>query len=84
MATYVRAGLPAVATALVTLTGEPHPLGLGVVTDGTSDGIELASAAWVTLGNQCPPQEGALYNLTVIIPSTASTYAHSGTQLRFA
>jgi hypothetical protein len=26
MATYVRAGLPEVATALATLTGEPHPL----------------------------------------------------------
>ena len=26
MATYVRAGLPEVATALAVLTGEPHPL----------------------------------------------------------
>ena len=26
MATYVRAGLPEVATALSALTGEPHPL----------------------------------------------------------
>jgi len=26
MATYVRAGLPEVATALAALTGEPHPL----------------------------------------------------------
>jgi len=26
MATYVRAGLPEVATALAGLTGEPHPL----------------------------------------------------------
>jgi hypothetical protein len=26
MATYVRAGLPEVAAALATLTGEPHPL----------------------------------------------------------
>jgi hypothetical protein len=25
MATYVRAGLPEVATALAALTGEPHP-----------------------------------------------------------
>jgi len=28
MATYVRAGLPEVATALATLTGEPHPLAI--------------------------------------------------------
>jgi integrase/recombinase XerC len=28
MATYVRAGLPEVATALAALTGEPHPLAL--------------------------------------------------------
>jgi integrase/recombinase XerC len=27
--TYVRAGLPEVATALAALTGEPHPLALG-------------------------------------------------------
>ncbi|MFZ0190660.1 MAG: hypothetical protein WAL72_27385 [Streptosporangiaceae bacterium] len=26
MATYVRAGLPEVATTLAALTGEPHPL----------------------------------------------------------
>ena len=26
MATYIRAGLPEVATALAALTGEPHPL----------------------------------------------------------
>ena len=34
--TYVRAGLPEVATALAVLTGEPHPLapeGAGAVTD---------------------------------------------------
>ena len=30
MATYVRAGLPEVATALATLTGEPHPPEAGV------------------------------------------------------
>jgi hypothetical protein len=29
MATYVRAGLPEVATALAALTGEPHPLAVG-------------------------------------------------------
>ena len=34
MATYVRAGLPEVATALAALTGEPHPLAL------TSSGAE--------------------------------------------
>ena len=28
MATYVRAGLPEVATALAALTGEPHPLAI--------------------------------------------------------
>jgi hypothetical protein len=28
MATYVRAGLPEVATALATLTGEAHPLAI--------------------------------------------------------
>jgi hypothetical protein len=28
MATYVRAGLPEVATALTALTGEPHPLAI--------------------------------------------------------
>jgi len=28
MATYVRAGLPEVATALAVLTGEPHPLAI--------------------------------------------------------
>jgi len=26
MATYIRAGIPEVATALAVLTGEPHPL----------------------------------------------------------
>jgi hypothetical protein len=30
MATYVRAGLPEVATALAALTGEPHPLAIGM------------------------------------------------------
>jgi len=34
MATYVRAGLPEVATALAALTGEPHPLAI------TSPGAE--------------------------------------------
>ena len=29
MATYVRAGLPEVATALAALTCEPHPLAVG-------------------------------------------------------
>ena len=29
MATYVRAGLPEVATALAALTGEDHPLATG-------------------------------------------------------
>jgi hypothetical protein len=28
IATYVRAGLPEVATALAALTGEPHPLAI--------------------------------------------------------
>ncbi len=28
MTTYVRAGLPEVATALAALTGEPHPLAI--------------------------------------------------------
>jgi hypothetical protein len=28
MATYIRAGLPEVATALAALAGEPHPLAL--------------------------------------------------------
>jgi hypothetical protein len=28
MATYIRAGLPEVATALAALTGEPHPLAI--------------------------------------------------------
>ncbi len=30
MATYVRAGLPEVATALAALTGEPHPLAIAL------------------------------------------------------
>ena len=37
MATYVRAGLPEVATALAALTGEPHPLAI------TSSGAEDAN-----------------------------------------
>ena len=34
MATYVRAGLPEVATALAALTGESHPL---AITSGAED-----------------------------------------------
>ena len=37
MATYVRAGLPEVATALAALTGEPHPLAL---TSSGAEGME--------------------------------------------
>ena len=37
MATYVRAGLPEVATALAALTGEPHPLAI------TSSGADSAN-----------------------------------------
>lgn len=40
MATYVRAGLPEVATALAALTGEPHPL---AITCPGAKGMELAS-----------------------------------------
>ena len=38
--TYVRAGLPEVATALAVLTGEPHPLvpeGAGAGADGSPE-----------------------------------------------
>ena len=37
MATYVRAGLPEVATALAALTGEPHPL---AITSSRAEGME--------------------------------------------
>ena len=33
MATYVRAGLPEIATALAALTGEDHPLAVGAPPD---------------------------------------------------
>jgi hypothetical protein len=36
MATYVRAGLPEVATALAALTGEPHPLTISAPSPATS------------------------------------------------
>jgi len=38
MATYVRAGLPEVATALAALTGEPHPL--AIKDPGTGPAVE--------------------------------------------
>ena len=41
MATYVRAGLPEVATALAALTGEPHPLS----TNAPVPGLEVPHAA---------------------------------------
>jgi integrase len=37
MATYVRAGLPEVASALAALTGEPHPLAISSPTTSDSD-----------------------------------------------
>ena len=37
MATYVRAGLSEVATALAALTGEPHPLAIGTSSPGLPD-----------------------------------------------
>ena len=46
MATYVRAGLPEVATALAALTSEPHPLAItpsGVV--GAEHTRESANSA---------------------------------------
>jgi hypothetical protein len=42
MATYVRAGLPEVATALAALTGEPHPL---AVTSSGADSANRQGAA---------------------------------------
>jgi hypothetical protein len=36
-ATYVRAGLPEVATALAALTGEPHPL---AITPSAAAGVD--------------------------------------------
>ena len=55
MATYVRAGLPEVATALAALTGEPHPLAINdamhpaTVTriSGDSVGQERAPFSWL-------------------------------------
>jgi hypothetical protein len=55
MATYVRAGLPEVATALAALTGEPHPLAINdamhpaTVTriSGDSVGQEPAPFSWL-------------------------------------
>lgn len=46
MATYVRAGLPEVATALSALTGEPHPLAGG--TPGTALWLEDERSAWAS------------------------------------
>jgi hypothetical protein len=40
MATYVRAGLPEVATALAALTGEPHPLAISSPGDEYPPGSE--------------------------------------------
>ena len=48
MATYVRAGLPEVATALSALTGEPHPLAGGKTGIGSwlEEGQPSWAAAW--------------------------------------
>ena len=52
MATYVRAGLPEVATALAALTGEPHPL--AIKDPGT--------------GRPSPASEEATASLTHVLP----------------
>ena len=52
MATYVRAGLPEVATALAALTGETHPLAItppgaeGMERERWVNGWILKSRAW--------------------------------------
>jgi len=50
MATYVRAGLPEVATALAALTGEPHPL--AIKDPGTGPAPKRATRAGPILGRQ--------------------------------
>jgi integrase/recombinase XerC len=45
MATYVRAGLPEVATALAALTGEPHPLAI-TPPDTVSANREESRQSW--------------------------------------
>jgi hypothetical protein len=60
MATYVRAGLPEVATALATLTREPHPLAIarslaGPITNG--DDQQVFSTNLATLGYAEPGED---------------------------
>jgi integrase/recombinase XerC len=43
MATYVRAGLPEVATALAALTGEPHPLAISDSADAAAAGSQASA-----------------------------------------
>jgi len=47
MATYVRAGLPEVATALAALTGEPHPI--AIKSPGTGPVGECRHGSWLVL-----------------------------------
>ena len=54
MATYVRAGLPEVATALAALTGEPHPL--AIKDPGTGPAGEYRHRSWLALQPEPPAQ----------------------------
>ena len=49
MATYVRAGLPEVATALAALTGEPHPL---AITDSGAGARTANESSQLNAGNR--------------------------------
>ena len=67
MATYVRAGLPEVATALAALTGEPHPLAItpsGAVDANREEGRQAELNARSTSGEGADglwePQRGAI------------------------
>lgn len=54
MATYVRAGLPEVAAALATLTGEPHPLAARTPLSGVAGSGAARGAAKKVLRTGAP------------------------------
>jgi hypothetical protein len=62
MATYVRAGLPEVATALAALTGEPHPLAITSFGAEDADSKEAGKAAGRSQSQR--PRPVGLWELT--------------------
>ena len=73
MATYVRAGLPEVATALAALTGEPHPLAIKdpgtdpPANTGLDPGSPYSSAAFVSSRAPARRRQGTAQSYTEIV-----------------